>query len=402
MLWCLFRLAGKEGLLEFDAVAIWAFRAKILFYSAGPELLAWFKNPEMASAKMDYPLLATLLHLFTYGLIGHVDEFVTKFWNQWMLLFLGWAILGAGKFPAKKPWLIVAVVTALILLPMTVEFTRMEGGTIPMVFFAVSSSLQLAIGMAEKQLERIRLGLLLLMATAMVKFDGIVLFGCWGFLLLLDKDSRAVFWPLRRIGVVGLLGLAGWMPYALLRLHGTAPDVESAWPVQLIKNTATVLGIAPMTALAFVSRRFLNNDFASWSAPDNQHAVWQGKWAGLESFVDQATLGLGWVCLLLLVLAWLRGGKLRWTVLRLFLLFVGFALFMATVWSSARSNPLDYTNSLNGSERITGGRYIYPVLMSWFVAGFVLLVRATPDQPVLPASMEEKEKPRKPKNRRTH
>jgi hypothetical protein len=398
MLWALFRLAGKEGLLEFDAVAFWAFKAKILYLCAGPELLAWFKNPTLAYAHMDYPLLATLLHTFTYGVLGHVDEFVTKFWNQWMLLFLGWSILGAGKFPNQKPWLAAAVVTVVILLPMTLDFTRKEGGTIPMVFFLVSSSLQLAIGMVDKQPGRIRFGLLLLMATAMVKFEGVILFGFWCLLLFLDKDSRAVFWPLRRIGLAGLLGLAGWLPYFVLRLLGTAPNTESAWPGQLIHNPGTVLGILPMHLLAFLSRRFFNGDFAAWGAPDNQHAVWQGKWVGAESFVDQATLGMGWACLLLLAIAWLRGGKLRWTELRLFLVFVGFTTFICIVWSSARSNPLDYTTSLAGSETITGGRYLFPVFMAWFVAGFVLLIRAKPDQPVVSVPVVEKEKSRKLKS----
>jgi hypothetical protein len=400
MLWALFRLAGTEGLLEFDAVAFWAFKAKILHYCAGPELMAWFKNRTLAYAHMDYPLLATLLHSFTYGVLGHVNEFVTKFWNQWMLLFLGWSILGAGKFPNQKPWLSAAIVTAVILLPMTLDFTRKEGGTIPMVFFAASSSIQLAIGMMDKQPARIRLGLLLLMATAMVKFEGIVLFGFWSILLLLDKDSRTVFWPLRRIGLVGLLGLAGWLPYFTLRLLGTAPNTESAWPGQLIHNTGTVLGILPMHLLAFLSRRFFNGDFAAWGAPDNQHAVWQGKWVGPESFVDQATLGVGWVCLLLLALTWLRGGKLRWIELRLFLVFIGFATFLCVVWCSARSNPLDYTTSLAGSETITGGRYLYPVFMSWFVAGFVLFIRAKPDEPVVSGPAVEKEKKRKPRSNR--
>jgi hypothetical protein len=353
---------------------------------------------------MDYPLLVTLLHTFTYGVLGHVNEFVTKFWNQWMLLFLGWAILGAGKFPTRKPWLVAAVVTAVILLPMTIDFTRKEGGTIPLVFFTTLSSLQLAIGMTEKQPGRIRLGLLLLFATAMVKFEGIVLLGFWGVLLLLDKDSRTVLWPIRRLGWAVWLGLVGWLPYVTLRLLGTTPNAESAWPGQLLHNPVAVLSILPMNFLAFVSRRFFNNDFTAWTAPDNHHAVWQGKWLGLESFVDQATLGLGWACLLLLLFACLRGGTLRWPVLRLSLIFFGFALFISIVWSAARSNPLNYTNSLNGSESITGGRYLYPVLMSWFVAGYVLLVRSAPDKPVtsdLPPSKKEKLRRSKP-NRTAH
>jgi hypothetical protein len=391
MLCALFRLAGTEGLLEFDSVAIWAFKAKIFYLCSGSDLWTWFRNPAFAYMHMDYPLLAPLLHTFTYGVLGHVNEFVTKFWNQWMLLLLGWAILGAGKFPQKKPWLAASVATAIILLPMTLEYTRTEGATIPLFFFIVLGSLQLAIGMAEKQTGRIRLGLLLLMAAGMVKFEGVVLLGFWGILLLLDKDSRAAFWPLQRIGLAGLLGIAGWIPYAIFRLHHPTPNSESGWLGELIKNAGTVLGILPMVSLAFVARRFLNEDFASWGAPDNQHAVWQGKWVGFESFFDQGTLGLGWACLMLLVLAYAHGGKLRSTVLRLSLIFFSFTMFIAMVQSADYLNPLQYGEVLKSSDRIDGGRHVYPGLILWFVAGFVLLARAAPDKPVpLPA---EKEKP---------
>jgi hypothetical protein len=214
-------------------------------------------------------------------------------------------------------------------------------------------------------------------------------------LLLLDKDSRVVFWPLRRIGLAGLLGMMGCIPYVVFRLHHPVPYAESAWLGQLAKTPGVVLHIAPMTIAAFLFRRFVNNDFAAWNAPDNQHAVWAGKWTGVESLVDQATLGVGWACLLLLVLAWLRGGKPRWIVMRLFLVFLVFTLFIGLVWSTCRSNPLNYHDALDGSG--VGGRYLYPALMSWFVAGFVLLVRAVPDQPDFPAPAEEKKKPRKPK-----
>jgi hypothetical protein len=167
----------------------------------------------------------------------------------------------------------------------------------------------------------------------------------------------------------------------------------------LIKNFGTVLSIAPVVCMAFVSRRFLNNDFASWNAPDNHHAAWTGHWAGWQSLFDQATLGLGWACLLLLLAACLRGGKLRWNVLRLALVFFIFATFIGVVWSATHSDPLNYDGAIGGSERIGGGRYLYQTLMAWFAAGFVLLVRAAPEQPVPPPQEREKPPGSKPKRR---
>ena len=84
----LFRLAGLQGLVEFDAVMAWSLKAKILHLYSGTEMVQWFSNPRLAHAHLDYPTLVPSLHSATYDSIGHVDEFVTKFWPTWMLLFL--------------------------------------------------------------------------------------------------------------------------------------------------------------------------------------------------------------------------------------------------------------------------------------------------------------------------
>jgi hypothetical protein len=196
-------------------------------------------------------------------------------------------------------------------------------------------------------------------------------------LLALDKDARSAFWPPKRAAWVVVLGLAGWIPYVVFRLHGPVPHPESAWLSLLVRHAGEVIQIAPMTCLSLLSRRFLNNDFAAWSAADNHHAVWQGQWIGLASLFDQATLGIAWVCVLMMLAAWSRGGTLRWTALKLGLVFLVFAVVISIVWSSTHSEPLDYAGALDGSADTTGGRYLYPVLLSWFVAGAVLLARTS-------------------------
>ena len=120
-----------------------------------------------------------------------------------MLLLLVWAVLGASRFPGKRPWLAASVASAIVLLPITRECTLLEGAIVPMLFYTTLSSMQLAIGMVEQQAGRLRLGLLLLMATAMVKFEGMILLGLWVMVLMLDRESRAALWPLRRIGRAG-------------------------------------------------------------------------------------------------------------------------------------------------------------------------------------------------------
>ncbi|HMP82059.1 MAG TPA: hypothetical protein PKA41_05055 [Verrucomicrobiota bacterium] len=377
MAWLLFRLSGLEGLLEFDAIAFWAFKGKLFHELAGNELWTWLKNPALGYAHLDYPLTASLLHSFTYGALGHVNEFVTKFWNQWMLVLLAASVLGASRFPGRRPWVAASAATIIFLLPQTLDFTLKEGGTIPMTFFAATASLQLAIGMTDKNASRLRLGLLLLMAAAMVKFEGMVLIAMWGVLILLDRDSRKALWPPKDVVVPVAVGFACWLPYVVFRLIGPALHPESAWASLLVKNISDVLHIAPMTCIGFISRRFFNNDFASWNAADNQHAVWDGKWTGIGSLVDQSTFGVAWVALAITALLFVKGGAFRWTALRLFLVFIGFGVFVGFVWSATHSEPLSYAGALEGSIGINGGRYLYPVLMSWVLGSIVLLARST-------------------------
>jgi len=176
----LFRLAGLEGLTDFDAVVMWAFKAKVFHTFAGRELWPWFHNPALAYGHLDYPLLVPLLHAFTYGAIGHVNEFVTKFWNQWMLLLLAWPSWGPDSSQEKT----VADRCGGDRHHSASGDAGLQppgGATFPMVFFAATSSLQLAMGLAERQPGRVRLGLLLLLATAMVNLKGCCCWLCGSF-----------------------------------------------------------------------------------------------------------------------------------------------------------------------------------------------------------------------------
>ena len=101
----LFRLAGLQGLIEFDAVMAWALKAKILHLYTGSELVQWFSNPRLAHAHRDYPTLVPSLHAATYDSLGHVNEFVTKFWPTWMLLLVLAALASVNRSrPASGPW----------------------------------------------------------------------------------------------------------------------------------------------------------------------------------------------------------------------------------------------------------------------------------------------------------
>jgi hypothetical protein len=376
MSWCLFRLAGVECLTEFDAVAIWIFKAKLLHHYVGAELLAWFQKPGLAYAHLDYPLLVSLLHSFTYGALGHENELVIRFWNQWMLLLLAWASLGAARFPDRRPWLIASAVTAMYLIPMVLEHSRAEGSATPMLFYTCLASIQITLGLLDGQAGRLRLGLLLLMAAAMVKFDGMLLLVLWCAVLALDAKGRALLLAPRRLGWPVLAGAVAWLPYLVFRWSGPVPHPESAWLRELAADPAGVLRWLPTTWKALVYRRLLSPELASWTSPDGQTVVWNGRWTGWASWIEPATLGLPWLCLLLLVAACCHRGPLRWAASRLFLVWLFFATFLCVIWTAIHSSPPDPAAMLSVGGNSTGGRYVLPASMACFLGGSLLLARA--------------------------
>jgi hypothetical protein len=128
----LFRLAALQGAVEYDAVAAWLLKAKIFFLCTGNEIVQWFSNPRLAYAHLDYPTLVPALHAATYDSIGHVDEFVTKFWPVWMLLFLLAALASLNR--SGKTWFHAPhfFLLGVLLLPFTQTYVQMEGATLPM------------------------------------------------------------------------------------------------------------------------------------------------------------------------------------------------------------------------------------------------------------------------------
>jgi hypothetical protein len=55
----LFRLAGLQGLVEYDSIMAWSLKAKIIHLYTGNDIVQWFSNPRLAHAHLDYP---TLVH----------------------------------------------------------------------------------------------------------------------------------------------------------------------------------------------------------------------------------------------------------------------------------------------------------------------------------------------------
>jgi hypothetical protein len=371
-----FRLAGLQGLVDLDAAMAWLLKAKMLHLYAGSELVHWFSTPRLANAHLDFPTLVPALHAATYDSLGHVDEFVTKFWPTWMLLFLLGALAslnrgGSNRFYA--PWF---GLLGLLLLPATQKYVQMEGGTLPMVFFTVLGSVQCALWLMEKDRARLGLGLTLLFGAAMTKFEGsifLVLIGSW-FLLL--PAARPSLKPSPRFWRVPAFCFFAALPFFCLRLQIPSVNYESSWAGHVLSHPVSILSmLADWNRLFLIqsARLFVNPGFASWSGEDG-HLHWNGRWDSFSSLYNPSTLGLAWLCLLMTLAVWFAFPARRRIAVWSMAMFAGAVGALSGVFAS-----FVRITSLNSAISFTvdahGTRYLLPMLLAWFATVMMLCFR---------------------------
>ncbi len=299
----LFRLAGLQGLIDGDAMR-WMVKAKMIHLYHGRELVQWFSNPRLAHTHLDYPTLVPSLHSATYDSLGHADEFVTKFWPAWMLLFLIGALASlnrtpariapepskvgarpavqrqpqhvkklrgirraptgqfyeaaaAGPRPSRAPGAVRAgappnraginwrnvssfVLLGLLLLPVTQKYVQWEGSTLPMIFFTVLGFVQCAFWLVEKDCARLGLGLTLLFGAAMSKFEGFIFLALAGGWLLLLPAARPPLKLLPRFWRSVAFCLLAAFPFLCLRLQIPTLNYESSLISHVLHHPATL------------------------------------------------------------------------------------------------------------------------------------------------------------------
>ncbi len=381
----LFRLAGLQGVVDYDATMGWLLKAKILHLYAGNELVQWFSNPRLANAHLDYPPLVSALHAATYDSLGHVDEFVTKFWPAWMLLLLLAALAATGRGGKKFFYAPHFGLLGLLLLPATQKYVQMEGATLPMVFFTVLGFVQCAVWLVERDPARLGLGLTLLFGAAMTKFEGsIFLVFVLGWILLVPAARPPLppapgFW--RAPVFCGLVALA----YAGLRLQIPSVNYESNWAGHVLSHPVTALSMLSNWIRFFLielARLFVNPDFANWNGEGGQ-LHWIGRWNGLVSLYNPSTLGLTWLCFLMTLAVWFVFPARRQAVVWILTMFIAAVAALSGVFASfAGITDLDLTMGYTADAH--GARYLLPAMLAWFATTLILLYRDDPANPAPP------------------
>jgi hypothetical protein len=385
-----FAAAGVLGLVESDAVAAWMLKAKLQYLYTGKELVAWFSEPRLMHAHLDYPPLMPSLHAATFDSIGRVDEYVTKFWPAWMLLLLiGTVVSTSGKRSGRLPGPSFFLL-ALMLLPATRLFTESEGGTMPMIFFTSLGFLECALAQLEQEPARLGLGLTLLCGAALVKFEGFVILAAVALWLVLLPATRSVLTHPARSWRAAVFALAAALPFFWLRAHITTLVFESHWAQYALQQPGTTLASMPAFLLMMTTRWFVNPDLATWSA-DSGHLQWVGKWEGFTSLYHHPTMALAWLTLFMTVAAWLvfreRRMTLVWLVAVILTVLLGFSfVFSSFVSTTSLSRMLEFY-----TQDIASARYLFPLLVAWSTTVLTLLFRDSVEELPDGPSVEEGE-----------
>jgi hypothetical protein len=374
----LFRLAGLQGPVELDAVESWLLKAKIMHLYNGSELVQWFNSPSLPQANFDYPTLVPSLHSATYDSIGHVNEFVTKFWPAWMLLFLLAALASLNR--AGKSWFHAPsfALLGVLLLPATQMFVQREGGTLSIVLFTVLGFVQCALWLVGKDRARLGLGLTLLFGAAMAKNEGFIFLALVGSWMLLLPSARPSLKPSPRFWRVLAFWLLSALPFVCLRVRiPVLHYYEAGWAGFILHNPGITLSIWPSVFMVMLARLFVNSNFAHWNGEDG-HLHWIGKWDGFSSLYNHLTLGLAWLCLLMTVALWFAVPARRRVIFWILAMFVGAVAALSGVFVSfVTTNGLSAVIQLFTSD-LNGGRYLLPILLAWFATMMTVIFAEPP------------------------
>ena len=377
-------LAAVEGLTEFDAVAGWALKAKIIYLSRGPEIVQWFSEPRLAHAHLDYPVLVPVLHAFTYGVLGAVDEFVTKFWPVWMVVALVAAVLSVCGFPARNRLLAPAITLAVLCMPVTMQYVLAEGATVPAAFFSGLGCLECTLGIARSEKKRLWLGLFLLLGGALTKFEGVIVLFLWIAAVLGLPKTRNLLAFGRRECVLLALAIGLVVPYGALRLQIPQLHPDQLAIGNMARHPAKLAGTLPVVFPIMMGRQCVDDKLASWKVSDSGRVVWTGKWLGLQSLVNGYNLGWGWLCFALsIALIWMRDTRYA----AIFLVSVALCFFgiIAAVYCGLPYFSFSLQRIIDITDNVTGGRQLYPMFLAWGLSLVVLAASTRPSAQEQPA-----------------
>jgi len=212
--------ALSQPLLAFDARAIWAFKAKVLYFEQGIYNEA-FLDAERLHAKTRYPQLIPLAETFIASVSGDFHERALKLlfpcFYVSLILLVGSELRRA--FDRRNALLSTSLFASLPVFTIYANGGAASGhADLPLAFYTAALAAYLFRWLQKGSSGNLRLALLFASLTAFTKTEGLALvfvvflataLAAW---LLHGRPVRSL-WPLPATALGGLICLAPWFLY---------------------------------------------------------------------------------------------------------------------------------------------------------------------------------------------
>ena len=181
--------AVSSPLTEWDAFAIWGFKAKVLAHEALRPTPACFHDLSLSYSHLDYPLMLPFLTAGAYAAMGTIDDQTGKLMSAFLdVLIVPMVYLGLRWKLRRLPS--VCLCATVTLLPVMFRYGGVGCADLPLAMFYAGSIFYVAKWIDRQQTQNLILAILFSAFIAFTKNEGAVLallngavllgFGFWG------------------------------------------------------------------------------------------------------------------------------------------------------------------------------------------------------------------------------
>jgi len=225
--------ALSEPLVEWDAFAIWGFKAKVLLHEALGSNPAYFHDLTLSYSHLDYPLMVPFLTAGAYAAMGTVDDQSGKLVSVFLDVLIVPVVYLGLRWKLRRPP--AACLSAILaLLPAMFRYGGVGCADLPLAMFHAGSLLHVARWIDRQRWQDLTLAILFSAFAAFTKNEGAVLalmngavilgFGLWG------GPRRA--WVGAAAFFAGLLAIdAAWMIWS-----GSLPRTHEDYGAKLLSS----------------------------------------------------------------------------------------------------------------------------------------------------------------------
>ena len=215
--------AVSSPLTEWDAFAIWGFKAKVLAHEALRPTPACFHDLSLSYSHLDYPLMLPFLTAGAYAAMGTIDDQTGKLLSAFLdVLLVPMVYLGLRWRLRRLP--AACLSTTVALLPVMFRYGGVGCADLPLAMFYAGSIFYVAKWIDRQQTQDLFLAILFSAFIAFTKSEGAVLALINGVVLLgfglCDKRRQAAVGAV--VFFAGLFALdAAWIVWSrnLPRTH---------------------------------------------------------------------------------------------------------------------------------------------------------------------------------------